>query len=120
MAILISIVLFGVLVSAISYFGYRHYMRPARVLEQLGEPAGVAMPEFDRRGDDDPGLVVQVIQQIGEKVPVNPQDAGGIRRDLMAAGYRSYGAIAIYLGARVIACACCLSSSMVPQMSAAP
>lgn len=104
MAILISLVLFAVLMASITYFGYRRYARPARVYEQLGGPPPLPMPAIDRLHEDDPGLLVQVIQLIGEKVPVNPEDAGVIRGDLIAAGYRSDAALTIYLGTRVIAC----------------
>ncbi len=38
MAIAISIVLFSMLMAAISVYGYRRYARPARVLERLGAP----------------------------------------------------------------------------------
>jgi len=104
MALLISLALFALLMVSITYFGYRRYARPARVYEQLGGPSTAAMPGIDRRDEDDPGLVVRIIEQVGEKVPVNPEDAGVIRGDLMAAGYRSDRAMTIYLGTRVIAC----------------
>ena len=49
--------------------------------------------------------MVKVFQEIGEKVPINPEDASMVRRDLIAAGYRSDRALPIYLAARVVACA---------------
>jgi tight adherence protein C len=102
MALLIALLLFLALMVAISYFGYRRYARPARVYEQLGGAATFPMPTMDTISGPAPGLTVRVIQQIGEKVPVNPADATVIRNDLIAAGYRSQGALAIYLGARAV------------------
>src|SRR6185436_13838012 len=55
-------------------------------------------------GDTDTrdGMVVKVIQQLGEQVPIDPADASLLRRDLMAAGYRSESALFFYQAARVI------------------
>jgi tight adherence protein C len=104
MAILISLGLFALLMASITYFGYRRYARPARVYEQLGGPPPIPMPNIDRLREDEPGLLVRVIQQLGEKIPVNPNEVGVIRGDLIAAGYRSDSALPIYTGTRVIAC----------------
>ena len=104
MAILLAFTLFAILMGAISYFGYRRYARPARVFEQLGGQAAFTMPTIDKLNDADPGLAVWVMEQIGEKVPIDPQEALSVRRDLISAGYRGDEALPIYLGSRVIAC----------------
>src|SRR5437660_12007503 len=102
MAILLAFALFAILMAAISYFGYRRYARPARVYEQLGGQATYAMPTLDKTSAEEPGLAVWVIQQIGEKIPMNPENAWAIRRDLIMPGCRSDKALALYLGARVV------------------
>jgi tight adherence protein C len=104
MAILISLIFFVLLTVAITIFAYRRYLRPARVLEQLSGPSTFAMPAVDQRSPDEPGLAVRVIQKIGETLPVNPEDVGLIRRDLISAGYRDPSAVYLYLGARVLTC----------------
>jgi len=104
MATLISLLLFALLMTAISIYGYRRYARPARVYEQLGAPALVTNPVLDRIGDDDPGLLVKVFQEIGKQVPVSPQDADGLRRELIAAGFRSGRAVAVMYGIKVVLC----------------
>ena len=104
-AIVLPVVLFVALMAGISYFGYRRYARPGRVYEQLGGEATFAMPTVDGKTESEPGLMVKVFQEIGEKVPINPEDASMVRRDLIAAGYRSDRALPIYLAARVVACA---------------
>lgn len=104
MAILIALALFAVLMTAITYFGYRRYARPARVYEQLGGVQTFEMPSVDKRSDDEPGLLVHIFEEIGEKLPVSPDDASVMRSDLIAAGYRSESALPIFLGTRVVAC----------------
>lgn len=104
MATLISLALFAVLMTAISIYGYRRYARPARVYEQLGGMAAVAHPVVDRIGDDDPGLLVKIFQEIGKQVPVSPQDVAGTRRELIAAGFRSGRAVAVMYGIKVVLC----------------
>ena len=101
MAILLSLLLFLVLMSAIAYFGYRRYARPGRVYEQLGGAATLTTPMLSPQDAGD-GMVVKVIQHLGEQVPIDPADASLLRRDLMAAGYRSENALFVYQAARVI------------------
>jgi len=101
MAILLSVLLFLVLMAAIGYFGYRRYARPGRGYEQLGGAATFTSPILGETDAAD-GMVVRVIQNLGEQVPIDPADASLLRRDLMAAGYRSESALFFYQAARVI------------------
>lgn len=105
MAILISIVLFTLLMAAISFYGYRSYARPGRFYERLGGPldAESALGDLGAVTSNVPqvGWVVRVIQQVGEKVPISPDDAGATRRDLIMAGYKSEAAIKIFSGIKV-------------------
>lgn len=104
MALAISIVLFTALMAAISAYGYRRYARPARVLERLGAPvleAEGGMTATLTAPGSEVGWIVRVIQQVGEKVPISPEDAGATRRDLMMAGYKSENAVKVFNGIRV-------------------
>src|SRR5882672_7477211 len=105
MAIVISIVLFSLLMGAISFYGYRSYARPGRLYERLGAPLEADGP-LGNLGTATPaapevGWVVRVIQQVGEKVPISPEDAGVTHRDLIMAGYKSDSAIKIFSGIKV-------------------
>ena len=102
MALLISLVAFIFLMALIAYFGYRYYARPGRVYEQLGGPATIAFPGMGTMAEPGHGMVITVIEQIGKAVPVSPDDATAVRRDLIAAGYRSENAVTIYAGLRVL------------------
>lgn len=101
MAIFISIILFSALMGAISFYGYRSYARPGRLLDRLGAPVLDAEGGVATAHVPEVGWVVRVIQQVGEKVPINPDDAGVTRRDLMMAGYKSEGAVKVFNGIRV-------------------
>jgi len=115
MAIAISIVLFLALTGAISYFGYRRYARPGGIFEQLGGKATITMPVMDTVEDEEGGLLVSLIQQIGEKVPINPEDASLLRRDLMMAGYQTPSALPVYQAGRVLSCIAMIALGLVSR-----
>lgn len=112
MLTLICFLLFFTLVIGITFVGYRSYVRPGRFYEQVGTPAAIKLPVVDRLSADQPGLPVRVLQKIGAKVPISPNEASNLRRDLMAAGYRSEAALYIYLAARILACAALLGLAL--------
>ncbi len=101
MEIAASIVFFLLVLVSISVYGYRLYSRPARIQDRLGE-AAVEVPTIEQIGRPERTWVVRVVQQIGEKVPISPQDAGVARRCLLAAGYRTDTAIKVYYGIKVV------------------
>ena len=101
-ALIIAVFLFLFLMGSISYFGYVRYAKPARVYQQFGpslESEGLA---DEMNITQSQGLAVRVFQQIGERVPVSPEDAGILRRELIAAGYRGQNAVYIMYGIKVI------------------
>lgn len=100
MAVTISILMFLALTGAISFYGYRRYSRPGGVFEQLGGKATVS-PMMGTQDQED-GLTVSIFEQIGEKLPINPDDATILRRDLMMAGYSTAKALPIYQASRVL------------------
>jgi len=106
MAALIGLSLFLLLMASISAYGYRKYVRPARVYDQLGGSMLPVAPELLGMSlPDEVSPFVKVFEVIGEKVPISPQDASVSRRYLQAAGYRSDSALTVYYGIKVIACA---------------
>jgi tight adherence protein C len=103
MEILASAILFGMLATAITAFGYRRYAKPARLLEQLhGEDPDTVSVEFERVGQRPPSTFLRQIQTIGQHAPVSPQDAQSVRRMLIAAGYRSEMAVSVFYGIKII------------------
>ncbi len=102
MAIAYSALFFIVMVVVLTWFTYRVYSKPARFHERLGAAVATEQPMIL-----DPGpsggrkWYVRVIERIGEKVPISPQDAGVARRYLIAAGFRSDAAIRIHYGVKI-------------------
>ncbi|HLK19076.1 MAG TPA: type II secretion system F family protein [Bryobacteraceae bacterium] len=101
MAALISLGLFVALMIAITVFGYRRYAKPGRVYEQLGGPVA-GDPLLGEAVEDAPGLVVSLIRQIGDKIPISPQDAGDAKHELVAAGFRGDRAVSTLYGIRIL------------------
>ncbi len=103
MALLVSGILFVFLMAVITIYGYYHFVRPGRVYEQLGGASAVTAPPPPQAEAGPFYAVGRAIQWVGEQVPVSPQDASVTRRFLMAAGFRSDGALATYYGLKVLA-----------------
>lgn len=102
MAALISLGLFVLLMIAITVYGYRRYAKPGRVYEQLGGPVSAGTSVMDGPAEDVPGLIVSWMRKLGEKIPIAPQDADHAKRELVAAGIRWDGGVAVLYGARII------------------
>lgn len=99
---LLGLVLFLTLTVLITAVGYWTYARPTRFQKRLGtleETPAMAINTSDAAGR---AWLVRVVETIGEKVPLSPQEAGMARRTLIAAGYRSDGSVTIYYGVKVL------------------
>ncbi len=103
MAIAFSIGLFCLLLAAISLYGYRLYVRPVRITDRLGGPvtAEPAVTVSAMAASQRP-FFVRVVEYIGEKVPLSPEDASLARRRLMAAGFRSDMALRVFYGLKIV------------------
>ena len=100
---IIAVVLFSFLMVAISVYGYRRYAKPGRFYDQLGGTISTSDSELVALGGQpQENVFVRITQQIGEKIPISPQDASVARRYLAAAGYRSETALKFYYGLKVV------------------
>ena len=116
MAVVTSLLLFLAILGAVWYYGYRQYIRPANIIEQVGASALSAEPEHcDTATTSAPAFLIRTIRQVGEKVPISPQDASMTRRYLIAAGYRSETALVTYYGIKVILAAALLITASLFQ-----
>lgn len=95
--------LFLLLMTVISVYGYRAYVRPGRIYDRVG---GVAeqVAESETVSVRPRDVVVRVFEQIGEQIPLTAGDQTVTKRDLVMAGFRSDGAIKIFYGIKVIFC----------------
>lgn len=101
---LIAICLF-ILVSLIVFaFGYRFYVRPARMLDRLARTTSDALlkqlePQHKPKQDFS---LARLVEPIGNLLPVSPQDAGLAKKELCNAGFRSSSAVSIYYGIKIV------------------
>jgi len=102
MALIISILLFVFLTGAITLYGYRRYAKPGRVYDQLSATAAAPEAALLEGRPEKPGFFVKLAEQVGEKLPISPQDVSYTRRLLVAAGYRSEAAVRVYYGLKVL------------------
>src|SRR5271168_4304437 len=101
--IVLAAFLFLLLMTVISVYGYRAYVRPSRIYDRVGGVAESAA-DSDAVSIKPKDVVVRVFEHIGEQIPLSPVDQTVTRRDLVMAGFRSDGAIRIFFGIKVIFC----------------
>ena len=112
MAIAVSACFFVLVAISIALFGHRLYSRPAQIHERLGA-AVVEMPIMGQTSQTEKKWLVRIIQQIGEKVPISPQDATMTRRYLIAAGYRTDMALKMLYGIKLVSCGLLLLAAII-------
>ena len=103
--LLLSIVAFLMLVTAITGVGYRIYYKPGKFMRQLGAPvisADARQRVIDADAEPAANTVVTLLHQIGSKVPSSDADVASLKIDLMRAGIRSETAMAVFYGIRII------------------
>ncbi len=101
--ILLAAFLFLLLMAVISVYGYRAYVRPSRIYDRVGGIAESAA-ESETVSVKPRDVVVRVFEQIGEQIPLRPNDQTVTKRDLTMAGFRSEGALRIFFGIKVMFC----------------
>ena len=98
----LGITLFVILTIVITAVGYFTWARPSRFQKRLGtleETPAMTVNTSDTAGRP---WIIRVVETIGEKIPISPQEAGMARRTLIAAGYRSDRAVTAYYGVKVL------------------
>ncbi len=104
MALIVCVSLFLALMIAISLYGYRRYLRPARVYERLGRPVTAPSAVVNITDEPEQKVTVKLIEQLGNLMPVSQQDAAGIKERLIMGGYRNESAVAVFFGIRMLVC----------------
>ena len=104
MAIIVCVSLFLALMIAISLYGYRRYLRPARLYERLGRPVTAPSAVVNITDEPEQKMTVKLIEGLGNLIPVSQQDAAGTKERLIMAGYRKESAVAVFFGIRIMVC----------------
>jgi tight adherence protein C len=118
MIIAIAVVLFLLILGAVSAFGYYYYVKPSRMLDQLAfskDGFSNVTGEKKRSGSE---IVAQLISPIGTLLPMSPQDTVMARRELVAAGIRSESAVQVFFGSKLLLAALLLGIALMfrPQI----
>lgn len=102
MGILLAVLVFICLTGAIVWFAYRHYVRPAMLLDQLKTSTSDALPSRLLSEQQKKKFTFSdVLKHLGDLMPISPQDAAMAKKDLGRAGFRTSSAVAIYYGTKV-------------------
>jgi tight adherence protein C len=103
MELLVPLVLFLFIAAAVSYFGYVHYVRPSRMLDQLASTGSEAIAStYQKRRQKRAFSFAQVLEPLGNLLPVSPQDASIAKAELFSAGFRKSSALPVYYGAKIV------------------
>ncbi len=102
MGLLIAVLLFLAVTSAVSLFGYHHYVKPSRLLDQLTTSTSDAIPVqiFERKPAAQLSLS-GLLLSIGSFLPISAQDSALAKEELISAGFRASSAVAVYYGTKI-------------------
>jgi hypothetical protein len=112
MPIVIAIVLFLLILAVVGAFGYHHYVKPTRMLDQLTfSPDNYSTVIAEKkRGNSE--ILAQLLKPIGNLIPLSPQDNSLARRELVAAGIRSESAVQVFFGLKLLLAALLLGVAL--------
>ena len=103
MTLLIPLALFFLITGVVITFGYVHYVKPSRMLDQLvTSTTDVVSSSFIKERKKTEFSVSTLLVPIGNLLPVSPQDSKLAKQELIMAGYRSNSAVAVYYGFKVL------------------
>jgi tight adherence protein C len=96
--------LFLSLTAIITAVGYWMYARPSSFQKRLGslEETAPMVAAVGPSGGMDRTWLVRIVETVGEKVPLSPQESTLVRRELVAAGFRSSSAVTVFYGVKVL------------------
>jgi tight adherence protein C len=100
MPILLAVILFATLLLATGGFGYYYYVRPSRLLDQLSN-AEQERPQVMGKKTTSINFS-SLLMKLGDLLPVSPQDAKMVKREMIAAGIRSETATQVYYGIKIL------------------
>jgi tight adherence protein C len=103
MLIFAAVALFVLLLAAITYFGYRQYVKPAGIYRRLTQASGDSEAD-GMEAEETRKLPVQVFEVLGNASPISEEGGSPTHRELVAAGFRSESALTVFSGIRFAAC----------------
>ena len=104
MPIVLPAILFVVIACVVGAFGFHYYVKPSRLLDQLS-PASATDPisaALRQRKKGRAFSIARLFEPIGNLLPISPQSAAILKKDLAAAGIRGASAIPVLYGIRLV------------------
>src|SRR5574340_633920 len=104
LSLVISISVFLAMMAGFTFVAYRRFGRAGKLMRQIGGPVAIAAsPKVfaDRESAEETG-VTRTLRKLGERVPVSPADASYLHRSMLAAGYRTDNAVAVFYGIKLV------------------
>ena len=114
MLLICIFLLFLAIATAISVFGYLRFAKPANMLDRLSSSTSAQVVTIDPEaleGRSATGFA-KLLESFGRMLPYSPRDVDVMKRELVAAGFRSRYAGYVYLGVKLIACSSLLAIAL--------
>ena len=101
---LFAVSAFLMLMTLISWVGYRLIYKPGKFMRQLGRPVIITDSQrlMDASGETEPSTLVTFLQGLGTRVPSSEAEVTTLKADLIRAGFRSENALPVFYGVRII------------------
>ena len=103
--LIFSLCAFLMLMTVLSWVGYRIFYKPGRFLKQLGTPVinnEAGRTASSNESQPEGSTVVTFLQQLGSKMPSSGPEAANLKAELLRAGYRSDQAAPVFYGIRIL------------------
>jgi tight adherence protein C len=101
MGLILVVICFLLVTFVISVFGYVHYVKPSRLLDQLATSTSYVLPmSVQDRPRARQSTVAGMFMSLGGLMPVSPQDSAVAKSELISAGFRSDTAVPIFYGTK--------------------
>jgi tight adherence protein C len=99
---IIAILLFLFVMGLVFVFGYRYYVRPGRLLDQLARTTSDTISKrLEAATPKQEFSLARILEPIGNLMPVSPKDASVAKKELSNAGFRKASAVPIYYGVKI-------------------
>src|SRR6476620_10919147 len=96
--LLFALAAFLMLMTLISWVGYRLIYKPGKFMRQLGRPVITSDRLLEQPLEAESSTVVTFLQGLGSKIPSSETEVQNLKADLIRAGYRSENALPVFYG----------------------
>ncbi len=121
--LLFALFAFLTLMVAMTGVAYRLYLKPGRMLRQLGNPVITADPRNGVMAEPTApqgNTIVTMLTSIGSKVPSSDAEVANLRTNLVRAGYRSEKALPVFYAVRIMSTLVMMVMGLIVQAKMPP